>query len=186
MLVEKLADILKAGTLPALALALAAGALLIGFHRGVVPIPGDPFLFGTWAALAIGTTLTLTGALKALSNFVKPGVWIVRFRDEHDRKREAKQYLGHMTDHDREIVAYLLHHNQKTFTGAADGGYARELIARGLINRALRPGYAFYPDDTPFVVNEQAWKVLVKHRDQFPYQAASDAPYPWRVPWQLQ
>lgn len=182
---EKLADILKAGTLPALAVALAAGALLLGFDRGVVPIPGDSYIFATWAALAIGTTLTLTGALKALSNFVKPSVWIVHLRNKRDRERKAEEHIKYMTERDRDIIAYLLHHNQKTFSGAMDGGYARELIALGLIDRATRPGYAFSPEDIPFSVNEQAWRVFERHRDRFPYRGDDDKPLPWRVPWEL-
>jgi hypothetical protein len=59
------------------------------------------------------------------------------------------------------------------------------LISQRIIVRALQPGQVFYADDTPFAVPDPVWKVLVKHRDKFPFTEPDRYErrgHPWRVP----
>ena len=182
---DKLLDVLKAGTWKAFALCIAAGLAIAGLHMKMIPDPGAPITFGVYALFLLGAALTVVGALQALAGYVKPGVWIVHWRNQGDRKREAEEYIEFMTEEDRKIIGHLLHHNRKTFSGAIDGGNARELISRGIINQATRPGYSFDPENIPFMVNEQAWKVLSKRKDEFPLIEDEDGGDPWRVHWML-
>jgi hypothetical protein len=55
---------------------------------------------------------------------------------EHDEEREIEEELSELTKQDREILSYLLHHNQRMFECALDGGAARMLICRGIVRRA--------------------------------------------------
>ncbi|WP_312218736.1 hypothetical protein [Brevundimonas sp.] len=182
---DKLLDVLKAGTWKALGLAIASGLAIVGLRLGLIPDPGKPIVFGAYALFLLGSALTVVGALQALAGYLKPGVWIVHWRDKGDRRREAEDYIEFMTEEDRKIIGHLLHLNRKTFSGAMDGGYARELIARGIVNQATRPGYHYDPENIPFVVNEQAWKVLSKRKDEFPLIEDDGGGDPWRVPWML-
>lgn len=126
--------------------------------------------------------LSVASMLSALFRFIPPGRWIVHWTTLAQQSGKVRAYIPHMTDHEREIVGYLLHHNQKSFTAASDGGYAATLISRGIVVQALRPGQMFSLEDVPFAVPDHVWKVLEKHRDQFPKPKA-DAAYPWRVHW---
>lgn len=182
---DKLVDVLKAGTWKALGVAIAAALTIAGLRVKLIPDPGSTITFGVYALFLLGIALTVVGALQALAGYVRPGVWLVHWRDKWDRRREAEAYVDFMTEDDRKIVAHLLHHNRKTFSAALDGGAARELIARGIINQATRAGYSFDPENVPFSVNDQAWKVLTNRKDEFPFDAEQDDGDPWRVPWLL-
>ncbi len=182
---DKLLDVLKAGTWKAFALAIAAGLAIAGLRLELIPDPGAPIVFGVYALFLLGCALTVVGALQALAGYVKPGVWFVHWRNKADRRREAETYIEFMTEEDRKIIGHLLHHNRKTFSASIDGGHARELIARGIINQATRPGYSFDPENIPFVVNEQAWEALSKRKAEFPLIEDDDGADPWRVDWRL-
>jgi len=90
-----------------------------------------------------------------------------------------------MTLREKTIIGYLLHHNQKMFTGADDGGYAITLISRKIVVRALQGGQVFYGEQTPYAIPDNIWDVLVAHKDQFPYDPPKEKPevHPWRVSW---
>jgi hypothetical protein len=84
---------------------------------------------------------------------------------------------------EREILAYLLHHQQRMFTCAADGGHAATLISRGMVRHALKSGQVFDFDDMPVEIPVEVWRFLRAKIDQFPYEEEEDAPYPWRKHW---
>lgn len=88
-----------------------------------------------------------------------------------------------LTKKEREIISYLLHHNQRMFTADLDGGHAATLISRGIVQSALRPGQVFDASDTPMEIPRSVWTVLKTVKDQFPYDGQDDDPYPWRVHW---
>lgn len=180
---DKLLEVLKTGAWKAFALAVASGLLLIGLHLKIVPSPSATIVFGVYAVFLLSTSLAVIGALQSLTAFLNPGVWITHWFKRGQRRREAKAYLPYMTEDDRKIVGHLLHHNRKTFSGAIDGGLARELIARGIVNTAIRPGYSYDQLHIPFVVNDEAWAVLVEHKDQFPFIEDEDGGDPWRAHW---
>ncbi|MFH1340147.1 MAG: hypothetical protein ABIL01_02885 [Pseudomonadota bacterium] len=81
---------------------------------------------------------------------------------------------------EREILAYLLHHQQRMFTCALDGGHAATLMARGIVRKALKPGQAFDADDMPVEIPIEVWRFLRSNVEKFPYYEEEDAPYPWR------
>ena len=72
-----------------------------------------------------------------------------------------------MTDEDREIIGYLLYHNQKMFQTNQDGGYAAPLISKGIIKVSLRHGQVFDPLRVPFVIPDYAWSVFKKNKKYF-------------------
>lgn len=106
-------------------------------------------------------------------------------------KRSAGQTVDeHLTEEietlskkEREILAYLLHHNQRMFTCDADGGHATTLLSRGIARRALKDGQVFNYEDMPVEIPLEVWRFLRARVDQFQYEGDEDAPYPWRVHW---
>ena len=89
--------------------------------------------------------------------------------------------LGELNATERQIISYLLHHNQRMFTADLDGGHAATLISRGLVKRAVRPGQAFVASDVPMEIPRPVWNLLKNMKERFPYLGDEDDPYPWRV-----
>lgn len=102
---------------------------------------------------------------------------------QHEEAQEVEDYIPHMTEKDREIIAYLLHHNQRMFTAESDGGHARLLLSKGIIRIAAKHGQHIDMENVPFEVPKHIWDVLVRHKQRFKYDSDDDAPYPWRVSW---
>jgi hypothetical protein len=101
-------------------------------------------------------------------------------------QRETGAYIPYMTAKEREIIAYLLAHNQKMFTNTPDGGHANTLISKGIVVSALRPGQTFTYYEMPFAVPDYIWTVLAEHRQEFPYTSPEPGEgelHPWRVHW---
>jgi hypothetical protein len=95
-----------------------------------------------------------------------------------DHLREEVETLSKK---EREILAYLLHHNQRMFTCDTDGGHAATLISRSIVRRAVKPGQVFAFDDMPVEVPLEVWRFLRANADKFPYDGDDDDPHPWRV-----
>jgi hypothetical protein len=88
-----------------------------------------------------------------------------------------------LSKQEREILAYLLHHKQRMFTCAVDGGRAATLISRGIVRHALRHNQIFEYDDMPVEIPLEVWRFLRANADKFPYDGDEDDPYPWRKDW---
>ena len=91
-----------------------------------------------------------------------------------------------MTDKDKEIIGYLLHHNQKVFQTDQDGGYAAPLISKGIVRVSARRGQVLDPVQVPFEIPDHIWTVLKSNQREFPYYPPSDredATYPWAIHW---
>ena len=104
------------------------------------------------------------------------------------KTKEARDFISYMTDKDREIIGFLLYHNQKTFQADSDGGYAASLIARGIIRVACKPGQVFDPSWMPFEIPDYAWTVLEQNRSSFPYKPPSNGEtekHPWAIHWKV-
>ncbi|CCD94320.1 hypothetical protein BRAO375_3450003 [Bradyrhizobium sp. ORS 375] len=88
-----------------------------------------------------------------------------------------------LSDKERNILAFLLHHNQRMFTCAFDYGHAATLVARGIIRAAVQPGQAFDPENMPAELPLEVWRWLRPRREQFPYTGTENDPFPWRKAW---
>ena len=86
-----------------------------------------------------------------------------------------------MTPMEREIIGYLLHHNQRVFTNTADCGHAATLVAKGIVVIAAQPGQTVSYYEVPFEIPRLVWDALVKRKAEFPVHESSK--HPWRVHW---
>lgn len=179
-------EILKASGWQTGAIALACLLFLLAGHWGWLP-PLAP-----WMVQLAAFVMLVTGLLAAASTIIAilkafpVQVWIIRAINIWREQRSVREYIPHMTPHERKIIAYLLAKNQMMLTGGSDGGYAKTLISRGIIVRALIPGQVVPVTDVPFAIPDHVWDVLIAHRDQFPYtppRRGGEEPHPWRVPW---
>ena len=116
-----------------------------------------------WTGLAVRLLL-------AAHKFLPIQVWIVHWIEIQRSKRGFRGYIRHMTPKEREIIAYLLAKNQKTFTAASDGGHARTLLSRGIVIILARDGQLLDPENVPMTIPDHLWDVLQKHKDEFPYK----------------
>lgn len=116
-----------------------------------------------WTGLAVRLLL-------AAHKFLPIQVWIVHWIEIQRSKRGFRGYIRHMTPKEREIIAYLLAKNQKTFTAASDGGHARTLLSRGIVIILARDGQLLDPENVPMTIPDHLWDVLEKHKDEFPYK----------------
>lgn len=169
---------------------LCAGILLASFALLLVP---ESFLkahemeavlkYRGWAIVPI----LLCGAI--LLTELGLVIWRVAVRKFESRslKRQIALDIPYLTATDKEIIGYLLHHHQKTFTYAPDGGYASALIGKGYIVRAMVHGQIAAHWEVPFAVPDEAWEVFSKHKDSFQYKEpeCGKATFPWAIPWQL-
>lgn len=117
--------------------------------------------------------------------FLPPAPWIAHWIKLHREQKHVRLYIPSMTRKEKEIIGYLLSHNQKLFIAAQDGGYAMPLISQGIVIRALQHGQMFDIERMPMVIPDHVWKVLVAHKDVFPSFDPNDneTPHPWRIHW---
>jgi hypothetical protein len=162
--------------------AISAGYWFVA-SRGIIPgvasweIRASAFgaiLFaGLWVANVISAALT----------FLPPGPWVIHWFEQRRERVRIRAYIPFMSEKERLIIGYLLAKNQKVFIADMDGGCAMPLISQRIIVRALQPGQIFDPTDTPMVIPDLVWEVLVSEKEKFPYAPtpnAQDELYPWR------
>lgn len=137
--------------------------------------------------LLISGFLAMASMLAGFFKLFPPKIWILHYVDVYRRRRDLRNYIPHMTEHERKIIAYLLYYNQKMFTAEADGGYALTLISRGIVARAMIGGQRAAQDDVPFAIPDELWPVLQENKDKFPHKPPNvgEDVEPWRIPWQL-
>jgi hypothetical protein len=178
-------EILKSSGGQSLALAGAAGGLLLAIYLKLVPPLDPPWIHVTVALFILGGLLWIASVLGVLNSFFSPRDRLAHWSRVRRDKKSVERYIPFMTDHEKEIFAYLLAHNQKSFTTDEDGGYANTLISRGIVIRALRSGQAYSANDMPVIVPDHVWMVLEKHKEKFPYKPSKDKAHPWRVHWMV-
>jgi hypothetical protein len=91
-----------------------------------------------------------------------------------------------MTEKEREIIGYLIAKTQKQFIAAHDGGHAMPLISQRIVIIALQPGQSCDSEHTPMVIPDHIWKVLLAHKEHFPYappRKGEVEAHPWRIHW---
>ena len=183
-------ELLKASGPQAAALALACLLLFVAPKWGILePLPSwvgiFTFFFGVLAA-----ALALFSFLSSAYTFIPLHKWANYYYTRRNEKKAALDYLPYMTPKEKEIIAYLLENNLKTFTMARDGGYAVTLISRGIVQPAVRDGQVASSFRTPAIIPDHIWDVLLSNRDKFPYIQPDNDPdtpeHPWRIHWMVQ
>lgn len=176
-------EILKASGWQTAAIAGACGIFLIAARWNWFP-PLDPWMVQLAAfVLLLNACLTVASFISAVLKFFPLQTWVMHRVMMRREKDAVRNYIPHMTPNERKIIAYLLARNQKMFVAAADDGYAMTLISRGIVVRALRPNQVFDMDDTPMVIPDHVWDVLLEHKREFPTAQSRQDPYephPWR------
>jgi hypothetical protein len=179
---SKWLEILKASGWQTTAIAAACGLFLLLSRWGWLP-PLAPWMVQT---ITFGLLLCGFLAVAAILSSTPVQKLIVHWVTIHKQKRAVRDYIPHMTERERRIIAYLLAKNQKMFTTMEDGGFAATLISRGIVVYALRPNQAYSRVDTPFAIPDHIWSVLVEHRNEFPYNPPPPGErevHPWAIPW---
>lgn len=177
-------EILKASGWQTTAIAVACGIFLFLSHTAALPEPPSG------AILAVSFIGILCGCLafaswgNAACHFFPLHKWLAHSIEIRRSQQGLKKYIPFMTEDERKIIAYLLAHNQKTFTAAADGGYAATLLSRGIVIVLAQHGQQLHAEDVPMTIPDPLWDVFVEHKEQFPYTSQDDdESHPWRVSW---
>ena len=179
-----LLNILRANAWQTGALTIAFALIFMAMKFNMVPTIDDRWMILPVAGMPIFGMLFLAAIVKPLTeNILKKTQARRQLRDEQSM---AHQYIPYMTDKDREIIGYLLHHNQKMFESLENGGHANLLIAKGIIRLAAKVGPIVAVDSMPCEIPDHIWSVLEKHREKFPYtpppEGESEVP-PWAMHW---
>jgi hypothetical protein len=183
----KLSDAIKSAITTAgiykLALMLVFAAYWYCATNGIIPdaekweirvAAGGAFLFGfLWVANVVASII----------DFLSPRAWLIYWHRIHKEKQHVRRYIQSMTETEREIIGYLLTKNQKLFIASHDGGYAMPLISQKIVIHALQPGQQFDLENSPMVIPDHVWDVLLEHKEQFPSVWNEGDPHPWRIPW---
>lgn len=182
-------EILKASGWQTTALAVACTLIISLVKIGIIPTDGSSY----WIAIpGVGAIvfgcLSLATMASAIVRAIKPGEQFGRWWQLRSEKRSVREYIQYMTDKDKEIIGYLLHHNQKVFQTAQDGGYAAPLISKGIVRLSARHGQVLDPNQVPFEIPDHIWAVLKSNQGKFPYcppRDRQDAGYPWAIHWMV-
>ena len=145
-------EILKASGWQTTALAIACILIVVLIKKDFIPTTNSPL----WIAVpSIGAVifgcLSLAAMGNALAKAIKLGMRIDQWRLKRQKIIEVREYIPYLTDEDREIIGYLLYHNQKMFQTNQDGGYAAPLISKGIIKASRRHGQVFDPLRVPWM-----------------------------------
>ena len=178
-------EILKASGWQTAALAIACGLIIVMIRFGLVPTDGSPY----WIAIpTIGGVvfgrLALASIVSTIVRTLQPRV--LRWRRLRAERRSAREYIAHMTPKEREIIGYLLHHNQKVFQADQDGGYAAPLISKGIVRIAGQRGQVMDLTRIPFEIPDHIWSELASNRSAFEYtppRGKEPESFPWAVHW---
>ncbi|HQR88406.1 MAG: hypothetical protein B7Y78_07725 [Caulobacter sp. 35-67-4] len=182
----KFLDILKADGVKTFGLTIAFGLAFYGIHINVIPTPDKGWMILLAVLWLIVGCLALMSLISASIKFLAPVERISRSFSRWKIVNEAKSYLPFMTDRERSIISYLLERNWQTFTCTQDGGYAATLISTRIVIMKYQPGQMIHPDDVPFCIPPDIWKMLQRHRNLFPpYVDDNDGAYPWRISWMV-
>lgn len=182
-------EILKASGWQTTALTVACVVIIVLIKQGVIPTTDSPL----WIAVpsvfgVIFGCLSLAAIGNALVTAFEPGKRIKYWLFMRKKTKEAEAFIPYMTDRDRNIIGYLLYHNQKTFQAGSDGGYAAPLIAKGIIRVACNQGQIIGHSWVPFEIPDFAWDVLVKNKASFPYKPPPKGEtevHPWAIHWMV-
>jgi hypothetical protein len=175
-------EILKATGGQSLALGFACGGLLLVHYLGLIPALEPWMVHAATFGAILGGMLALASLGSAFYKFYPIDGWARYYIREHRAKKDTEKYIPFMSRKEKEIIAYLLASQTKTFTAAGDGGHAVTLISRGIVVRHMVPGQQALSDDVPFSIPDNVWAVLESNKDKFPVGVVNfREPDPWRV-----
>jgi hypothetical protein len=180
-------EILKASGWQTTSLTIASAVIWILIANEVIPTTDSPL----WIAIpAIGVVvfgfLSLGAIGGAAVEYFQPGkafnLWLAKRR----KTQEVRDFIPFMTKKDKEIIGYLLYHNQKVFQTNQDAGYAAPLLSKGIIRIAANRGQVIDTTRVPFEVPDYIWQVLESHRESFAYAPPKPGEkqiHPWAIHW---
>jgi hypothetical protein len=182
-------EILKASGWQTTALTAACVVIIVLIKQDIIPTTESPL----WIAVpsvfgVIFSFLSLAAIGNAFVTAFEPGKRIKYWLFMRKKIKEVDDFIPYMTDKDKEIIGYLLYHNQKTFQADSDGGYAAPLIAKGIIRVACKQGQIIDHSWVPFEIPDFAWEVLAKNKVSFPYkppQKGKTEVHPWAIHWMV-
>ncbi len=182
---SKWLEILKASGWQTASLTIAFIAIWLLVKNGTIPTTSSPL----WEAVpAIGAILCgclcLGSIGSALCKFYQPDKAYIARRAKRNEINEVRKYIPCMTEKEKEIIGYLLHHNQRLFSTTEDAAYAAPLLSKGIIRCSAQPGQVLDPRREPFEIPDYVWTELVNHREKFPYKPPSNGEtetHPWAI-----
>ena len=166
MLDAKFLEVLKENGWKTTALAGACLTIYLLVEKGVIPT-GD---IHWWQSLPltgfiIFSFLSLSSILQVIVKTTRPVLRRVQVKFYiYKRKKSLIKEIPFLTDVEREIIAYLLHHNQKLFEAEIDGDRASTLLAKGIIRTANTRARMIAFDGVPFEIPDYVWDVFYKRR----------------------
>ena len=190
MLDPKWLELLKQSGGTFLAIAIGCGLLFFGSRAELFPLDGI-FLQVVVIVGIISGCLAIKAVIDALwAATAYPRARFRQWRRDRAQTKRFIDYIPHLSERERLIFGYLLHHNQRTFTNVADGGHANMLLSLGFVGIIAKGGQTVDMWEVPFGVPDPVWKGLTENRDKFPYtpklersrHGGSHEPHPWRAP----
>jgi hypothetical protein len=125
-------EILKASGWQTAAGAIACGGFLLVARWGWLPPLADWMIILAAFGLLLCGCLAIASFITAALKFFPIQVWLVHWRNVAREKRDAREYIEHMTAEEKAIIAYLLAKNQKMFTCASDEDMPRRSFLAAL------------------------------------------------------
>jgi hypothetical protein len=183
--VEKLIDLIKSSGWQT-----AAGTAAFGLLWWLVQVEALPPLEPTWLlhAVALSFLLCLFLTIATLIEFLSKPIqrWFNHVRAKHILATVAEKAIPFLTERERKIVGYLLHHNMKVFDADDDGGYAASLLGRGFVVILAKRGQVIDLTRVPMMVPDPVWNAWMRHKEEFHYKPEMRdgcEVHPWRISW---
>jgi hypothetical protein len=179
-------EVLKASGWQTLSVALASGLFLLLAALGWVPALAPWMKQAAAFGLLLGACLSLGSLATSVIKWFPIHLWFARWIKRRSEERELREYIPHMTPRERQIIGYLLAKNQTSFGSDSDGGYAANLLSRGIVRVVAKHGQHIDVRDVPMYVPKHLWKVLETQRAEFPYSPSRRGEVevqPWRIGW---
>ncbi|MGF7052836.1 hypothetical protein GGC47_002015 [Bosea sp. OAE752] len=133
-------------------------------------------------ALAAAALITWFASPTSYPNRSVAALWSKRA----DRER-FRRHIPLLTQEEKQILGYLLHHSRRTFETDLSGELASGLIALGFARFIGAPNQAFTANRRPVEIPEHIWQLVVENRAQFPHQPrlspGGREVFPWKRHW---
>jgi hypothetical protein len=165
-----------------IALFMASCAIVFGPEIGLEFLSGLDELYIAWAkiGIAIFGSLSLVAVLTAIWQGLKLAYRPLQ-RHIHRRKEQqrARDVLDDLTAAETEILAYLWTRGERHFQADINGDRAATLVGRGIIRRAVRPGYTAHVLSVPYSVDALVWEAMGERPHDFHHPDPNGRP-PYR------